>query len=83
MYRANVYITLRKSILDPKGKATQHALHSLGFNNIKKTRIGKFIEIDIDAENVQTAKDIANNAAEKLLANLVMEDYSIELEKID
>lgn len=79
MYKANVHITLRKSILDPKGKAAHHALHNLGLKSVNNVRIGKFIEMDIDATDESTAMDIAESACEQLLANEVMEDYEIEL----
>ncbi|MFO7846503.1 MAG: phosphoribosylformylglycinamidine synthase subunit PurS [Balneolaceae bacterium] len=79
MYKANVHITLRKSILDPKGKAAHHALHNLGLKSVNNVRIGKFIEMDIDAPDESSAMDIAESACEQLLANEVMEDYEIEL----
>ena len=79
MYKANVHITLRKSILDPKGKAAHHALHNLGLKSVNSVRIGKFIEMDIDAPDEESAMDIAESACEQLLANEVMEDYEIEL----
>lgn len=79
MYKANVHITLRKSILDPKGKAAHHALHNLGLKSVNSVRIGKFIELDIDASSEDKALEIAESACEQLLANEVMEDYEIEL----
>jgi len=81
MYRANVNITLRKSILDPKGKAAHHALHNLGLKNVDGVRIGKFIELDIDASSEQEAHEIADKACTQLLANEVMEDFEIEITK--
>jgi phosphoribosylformylglycinamidine synthase subunit PurS len=81
MYKAKVNITLRKSILDPKGKAAHHALQNLGLKEIDQVRIGKLIELDIDAENEDTARELADSACSQLLANEVMEDYYIEIEK--
>lgn len=81
MYKANVNITLRKSILDPKGKAAHHALHNLGLKNVDGVRIGKFIELDIDAGSEQEAHEIADKACTQLLANEVMEDFEIEIIK--
>jgi len=81
MYKANVHITLRKSILDPKGKAAHNALHNLGMKNVDGVRIGKFIELDIDAESDNEARKIAENACTQLLANEVMEDFDIEIKK--
>lgn len=79
MFKANVHITLRKSILDPKGKAAHHALHNLGLKSVNSVRIGKFIELEIDASSEEKALEIAESACEQLLANEVMEDYEIEL----
>ncbi|TVR31828.1 MAG: phosphoribosylformylglycinamidine synthase subunit PurS [Balneolaceae bacterium] len=81
MYKAKINVTLRKSILDPKGKAAHHALHNLGLNNINDVRIGKFIEMDIRADTEKEAYELANTACSKLLANEVMEDFQIEIEK--
>lgn len=81
-YKAKVYITLRKSILDPKGKATLHALHSLGFSSIEETRIGKFIELKFDAPSLTEANTLVKESAEKLLANMVMEDFTFEIQEI-
>lgn len=80
MYKANIHITLKESILDPKGKASVHALQNLGLNQIDNARIGKFIELDIDAESTDEARKIADEACQKLLANEVMENYSLEIE---
>lgn len=79
MYKAKVNVTLRKSILDPKGKAAHHALQNLGLNSVNNVRIGKLIELDIDAENEEEAKKVADAACSQLLANEVMEDYTIEI----
>ncbi len=80
MYKAKVNITLRKSILDPKGKAAHHALQNLGLNDVKDVRIGKFIELNIDAGSKDEAHQLAETACTKLLANEVMEDYQIFIE---
>ncbi len=81
MYKAKVTITLRKSILDPQGKATHHALQNLGLANINQVRIGKVIELNINAENEEKAYEVAKTASEQLLANTVMEDYEIQVSK--
>ena len=68
-------------MLDPQGKATEQALHRLGFKGIREVRQGKIIEIDFDQiDSVQARKDI-ENMCQKLLSNTVIEDYSIELDK--
>lgn len=82
MYLAKVVIRLRESILDPQGKAVEHSLKSLGYNAILDTRIGKYVELKIDAENKEDARILIEGACEKLLANPVMEDFSYEVEEL-
>lgn len=81
MYKAKVNVTLRPSILDPKGKATHQALQSLGLNEIQQVRIGKYIELELNAASEADARQIAEAACVKLLANEVMEDFEITIEK--
>lgn len=81
MYKATVNVTLRKSILDPQGKAAHNALKNLGLNEIDQVRIGKLIELDIDADNKEEAHEVAETACTKLLANEVMEDFKIEIQE--
>jgi phosphoribosylformylglycinamidine synthase len=83
MYKALVNVTLRKSILDPKGKAAREALHNLGHHSINDVRIGKFIEISIDTTSASQAESIAKDACSKLLANEIMEDFTVQIQKID
>lgn len=81
MYKATVNVTLRKSILDPKGKAAHHALQNLGMKEVDSVRIGKFIEMDIDAESKDRARQIAEDACTQLLANEVMEDFNVTIQE--
>lgn len=78
-YKANIKITLRKGILDVQGKAVEHALHSIGFNSLTNVRIGKFVELMVQAENPQKAKEIVHSASEKLIANPIIEDFDITI----
>ncbi len=82
MYKAKITITLRSSILDPQGKATHHALGELGFKSIQSVRIGKFVELEIDAASNSEAASLAENACKELLANSVMEDYQVEIQEL-
>jgi phosphoribosylformylglycinamidine synthase len=66
-----------KELLDPQGKAVKGGLESLGLNGIEDVRIGKNITLQIDAENPDEAKQIAEDASKKLLANPVMEYFEI------
>ena len=56
MYRVTVRVTLRESILDPQGNATQQALQTLGFDLVEGVRIGKYVELDVNASNEDTAR---------------------------
>ena len=80
MFKAKVNVTLRPSILDPKGKAAHHACQNFGLTNFEGVRIGKFIEIDVQASNEEEARGIVESACSKLLANEVMEDFEIQFE---
>jgi len=79
MFKATVIVTLRRSILDPQGKAVHHALHNLGYTAVTQVRIGKVVELWIEAPTAQAAERIAHEAAEKLLANPVMEDFHVSV----
>lgn len=83
MYSAKIKVTLRKSILDPQGKAVEHSMQSLGYNNILDTRIGKFVELKIDAKSEEEARKVTDEVCSKLLANMVMEDYEFEIVNIN
>ena len=77
---AKIYITLKKDVLDPQGSVIANSLRSLGFNNIEDVRQGKYIEIKLDSENEESANKQINEMCEKLLANLVIEDYKVEID---
>lgn len=73
--KVKIYITLKPGVLDPQGKAVQQALASLGFDEVKDVRIGKFIELEI----ARNSEDRIRQMCEKLLANTVIESYRFEL----
>lgn len=81
MYKARVHVTLRPSILDPQGKAVQQALQNLGREAVEEVRMGKYVELWIDEADRADAERHARAACEELLANPVMEDFTIELEE--
>jgi len=78
-YKANVKVTLRKNILDVQGKAVEQALHSLDYDMMSGVRVGKYIEMDIEAQNDGQAEAFALEASKKLLANPVIEDYTVQI----
>ncbi len=82
MIRANIVITLKKSVLDPQGITLKQALHSLGDNQVENVRVGKFIQLMLKENNLDTAKTQVERMCQKLLANLVIEEYSYELEVV-
>jgi len=76
-YLAEVNIVLREGILDVQGKAIENSLHSLNFKQLSNIRVGKVITFNINASSVDEAKLIVDDASKKLLANPIIEDYSI------
>ncbi|MEK6531821.1 MAG: phosphoribosylformylglycinamidine synthase subunit PurS [Deltaproteobacteria bacterium] len=76
--KARVYVTLKKGVLDPQGKAVLSALNSMDFNEVKDVRIGKFIELTID-DGPQAEKRL-RQMCERLLANTVIEDFKVDTE---
>lgn len=83
MFKATVRITLRPSILDPQGKAIHHALGSLGYGTVEDVRAGKLVELRIATDDRAEAERVAREAAEKLLANPVMEDFAVEVTEVE
>ena len=79
MLNATVYVTVKENVLDPQGNAVQGALHSMGFNEVNKVRIGKYMELQLDTNDRAEAEKRIKAMCEKLLANTVIEDYRYEL----
>jgi phosphoribosylformylglycinamidine synthase len=79
--KARVHITLKTGVLDPQGKAIGHALETLGFAGISGVRQGKYIELDVDAGDEAKARAAVKAMCEKLLANTVIEDYTVDIAK--
>jgi len=77
--KARVDITLKTGVLDPQGKAIQHALGALGFGGVEGVRQGKVIELDLAETDPAKAEATLKEMCEKLLANTVIENYSIEV----
>ena len=76
--RARVFVTRKEGVLDPQGKAIEHSLHSLGFNEASEVRLGKYIELEI-GDGADNAEARVDEMCRKLLANGVIEDYRFEL----
>lgn len=78
--RARVHITLKNGVLDPEGKAIATALESLGFSGVNGVRKGTYLEIDLDSDNPDSAREELTSMCEKLLANTVIERYQVDLD---
>jgi len=78
--KAKVHVTLKNGVLDPQGKAVQHALAGLGFSGVDEVRQGKFIELTLTETDPAKAREQVEKMCKDLLANTVIENYSVELE---
>ena len=77
-FRIAVHITPRKGILDPQGKAVTGALHSLGFSGVHDVHVGRYVVVEVDANDRKAAETSTREMCERLLANPVIEDFEIE-----
>ncbi|WP_339855857.1 phosphoribosylformylglycinamidine synthase subunit PurS [uncultured Nisaea sp.] len=78
--KATVHVTLKNGVLDPQGKAIEHALGALGFNGVNQVRQGKFLELDLSETDKDKARAQVTDMCEKLLSNTVIENYTVEIE---
>lgn len=78
--KATVHITLKNGVLDPQGKAIGNALKNLGLSGIQDIRQGKYIELELAESNPEEARKLVEKACRDLLANTVMENYTITIE---
>ena len=75
--KISAIITLKKDVLDPQGKVIHQTLEGMNFKNVNEVRQGKYFEIDVNENDPRKAKEIVEDMCEKLLANLVIENYKI------
>lgn len=80
-YIARIKVTLKELVNDPQGLAVEDGLKTLGFEEINNVRIGKYIEINLNAPNEEMAREQLNEMCKKLLSNIVIENYVFELEQ--
>ena len=80
MIRARIHVTLKSGILDPEGRAIRQSLGTLGFSSVNDVRVGKFLEIELNADDPAQAEEQLKAMCETLLANTVIEEYRYELE---
>jgi len=79
-YQAQIYVTLRPSVLDPAGTAVQSGLHHMGFEGVEQVRIGKYIQVTLTAEDEASARQQLDQMCDQLLTNPVIENYRFDLE---
>jgi phosphoribosylformylglycinamidine synthase len=82
VYLSKVRVTLRPSILDPQGKAVEHAIGTLGISGVTDIRMGKYVEFRVDRPTETEARKATEEVCRKLLANPVMEDVQFDIEKV-
>lgn len=80
MYKVKVFVTLRESVLDPQGNAVKHSLHSMNYNEVSDVRIGKYLELSIE-KSERPVEEVVKEMCERLLTNVVIEDYRFEIEE--
>ena len=77
--KISAIVTLKKEVLDPKGKVVSQTLKDMGYDNIINVRQGKFFDIELNGNDKEKAKKIAEEICKKLLTNVVIEDYIIDI----
>jgi len=81
-YQAQIYVTLRPSVLDPAGTAVLSGLAHMGYDNVEQVRIGKYIEVTLNADTEAAAQEQLDRMCDQLLANPVIENYRFELKEM-
>jgi phosphoribosylformylglycinamidine synthase len=77
--KARVHVMLKTGVLDPQGKAIHHALTTMGFDGVRDVRQGKVIDLELDDTDAATAEKTVARMCDKLLANAVIESYTVEI----
>ena len=78
--KAKIIITPKKAVVDPQGKTVQGALAHMGYTGVKAVHVGKYLEIELDGTDKETARKQLDAACHKFLSNPVIEDYKLEIE---
>jgi phosphoribosylformylglycinamidine synthase len=76
--RVRIFVSLKKGVLDPQGKAIERSLHTLGYDEVREVRAGKYIELDLEAASRESAEVRIREICDKLLANPVIEDFRFD-----
>jgi phosphoribosylformylglycinamidine synthase subunit PurS len=78
--RVKIFVSLKNGVLDPQGKAVERSLHSLGYQEVQDVRVGKFVELNLQAGSREAAEDRIREMCNRLLANPVIENFHYEIE---
>lgn len=78
--RIKIFVSLKNGVLDPQGKAVERSLHSLGYQEVQDVRVGKFVELNLQAGSREAAEDRIREMCDRLLANPVIENFHYEIE---
>ena len=76
-----IFVSLKNGVLDPQGKSIESSLHTLGYSEVRDVRMGKYLEINVEAPSRAAAETRIREMCDKLLANPVIEDYRFEIEE--
>ena len=76
-YRAQVVVSLKDGLLDPQGKAVEGSLPALGWTNVSGVRVGRYVQLDLEADGADAAEDQVRRMAERLLSNPVIETFDV------
>ena len=80
-WKAKVEVTLKKAVLDPQGAAVEKSLRALGYDEVSEVRVGKYIELNLEANDREEAAARVEDMSRRLLSNPVIEDYSYVLQE--
>lgn len=81
VYHAEIFVTLKAGVLDPQGQALQTTLSHMGFDQVTKLGVGKYLQLSLEADTAEAATQMAHKMCEQLLTNTVIEDYRIQFIK--
>ncbi len=81
MIKAKIIVTLKNDVMDPQGQAVEQSIKSLGYDNVSGVRVGRYFDVVVESDDMEATKAQLEELCDKLLANVVIECYTIELQK--
>ncbi|MBI4972740.1 MAG: phosphoribosylformylglycinamidine synthase subunit PurS [Candidatus Omnitrophica bacterium] len=82
MLKAEIYITLKETVVDPQGKTLKHALEAIGYKGLEEVRMGKLVVLKLDYQDKKKLAGDIEGMCKKLLANPIIENYSYKIKKV-